>query len=61
MMQSSDTANSKGDLGDLRDMDIEWDMQPSEKGDEQQQQQQQQISMDSDQPQAPVGTPEANS
>ena len=39
-------------------MDIEWDMQPSE-GDEQQQQQQQQISMDSDQPQAPVGTPEA--
>ena len=38
---------------------IEWDMQPSEKGDEQQQQQQQQISMDSDQPQAPVGTPEA--
>ena len=39
-------------------MDIEWDMQPSEKGDEQQQQQQQ-ISMDSDQPHAPVGTPEA--
>ena len=59
--ESSDTAPSKGDLGDLRDMDIEWDMQPSEKGDEQQQQQQQQISMDSDQPQAPVGTPEANS
>ena len=58
--ESSDTAPSKGDLGDLRDMDIEWDMQPSEKGDEQQQQQQQ-ISMDSDQPQAPVGTPEANS
>ena len=47
-----------GDLGDLRDMDVEWDMQPSEKGDEQQQQQQQ-ISMDSDQPHAPVGTPEA--
>ena len=60
-VESSDTAPSKGDLGDLRDMDIEWDMQPSEKGDEQQQQQQQQISMDSDQPQAPVGTPEANS
>ena len=59
--ESSDTAPSKGDLGDLRDMDIEWDMQPSEKGDEQQQQQQQQISMDSDQPQALVGTPEANS
>ena len=59
--ESSDTAPSKGDLGDLSDMDIEWDMQPSEKGDEQQQQQQQQISMDSDQPQAPVGTPEANS
>ena len=59
--ESSDTAPSKGDLGDLRDMDIEWGMQPSEKGDEQQQQQQQQISMDSDQPQAPVGTPEANS
>ena len=58
--ESSDTAPSKGDLGDLGDMDIEWDMQPSEKGDEQQQQQQQ-ISMDSDQPQAPVGTPEANS
>ncbi len=58
--ESSDTAPSKGDLGDLRDMDIEWDMQPSEKCDEQQQQQQQ-ISMDSDQPQAPVGTPEANS
>jgi hypothetical protein len=58
--ESSDTAPSMGDLGDLRDMDIEWDMQPSEKGDEQQQQQQQ-ISMDSDQPQAPVGTPEANS
>ena len=57
--ESSDTAPSKGDLGDLRDMDIEWDMQPSEKGDEQQQQQQQQISMDSDQPHAPVGTPEA--
>ena len=56
--ESSDTAPSKGDLGDLRDMDIEWDMQPSEKGDEQQQQQQQ-ISMDSDQPHAPVGTPEA--
>ena len=56
--ESSDTAPSMGDLGDLRDMDIEWDMQPSEKGDEQQQQQQQ-ISMDSDQPQAPVGTPEA--
>ena len=57
--ESSDTAPSKGDLGDLGDMDIEWDMQPSEKGDEQQQQQQQQISMDSDQPHAPVGTPEA--
>ena len=56
--ESSDTAPSMGDLGDLRDMDVEWDMQPSEKGDEQQQQQQQ-ISMDSDQPQAPVGTPEA--
>tara|TARA_B000000557_G_scaffold44561_1_gene33261 strand:+ start:738 stop:2915 length:2178 start_codon:yes stop_codon:yes gene_type:complete len=56
--ESSDTAPSKGDLGDLRDMDVEWDMQPSEKGDEQQQQQQQ-ISMDSDQPHAPVGTPEA--
>ena len=56
--ESSDTAPSKGDLGDLRDMDIEWDMQPSEKGDEQQQQKQQ-ISMDSDQPHAPVGTPEA--
>ena len=56
--ESSDTAPSKGDLGDLSDMDIEWDMQPSEKGDEQQQQQQQ-ISMDSDQPHAPVGTPEA--
>ena len=56
--ESSDTAPSKGDLGDLRDMDIEWDMQPSEKGDEQQQQQQQ-ISMDSAQPHAPVGTPEA--
>ena len=54
--ESSDTAPSKGDLGDLRDMDVEWDMQPSEKGDEQQQQQ---ISMDSDQPHAPVGTPEA--
>ena len=57
--ESSDTAPSKGDLGDLRDMDVEWDMQPSEKSDEQQQQQQQQISMDSDQPHAPVGTPEA--
>ena len=57
--ESSDTAPSKGDLGDLSDMDNEWDMQPSEKGDEQQQQQQQ-ISMDSDQPHAPVGTPEAN-
>ena len=56
--ESSDTAPSMGDLGDLRDMDVEWDMQPSEKGDEQQQQQQQ-ISMDSDQPHAPVGTPEA--
>ena len=56
--ESSDTAPSMGDLGDLGDMDIEWDMQPSEKGDEQQQQQQQ-ISMDSDQPHAPVGTPEA--
>ena len=57
---SSDTAPSMGDLGDLRDMDIEWDMQPSEKGDEQKQQQQQ-ITMDSDQPHAPVGTPEATS
>ena len=56
--ESSDTAPSMGDLGDLRDMDVEWDMQPSEKSDEQQQQQQQ-ISMDSDQPHAPVGTPEA--
>ena len=56
--ESSDTAPSMGDLGDLRDMDVEWDMQPSEKGDKQQQQQQQ-ISMDSDQPHAPVGTPEA--
>ena len=56
--ESSDTAPSMGDLGDLRDMDVEWDMQPSEKGDEQQQQQQQ-ISMDSDQPHSPVGTPEA--
>ena len=56
--ESSDTAPSMGDLGDLRDMDVEWDMQPSEKGDEQQQQLQQ-ISMDSDQPHAPVGTPEA--
>ena len=56
--ESSDTAPNMGDLGDLRDMDVEWDMQPSEKGDEQQQQQQQ-ISMDSDQPHAPVGTPEA--
>ena len=48
-----------GDFGDLGDMDIEWDMQPSEKGEEQQQQQQQKLGIDQDQPQAPVGTPEA--
>ena len=48
-----------GDFGDLGDMDIEWDMQPSEKSEEQQQQQQQKLGIDQDQPQAPVGTPEA--
>ena len=48
-----------GDFGDLGDMDIECDMQPSEKSEEQQQQQQQKLGIDQDQPQAPVGTPEA--
>ena len=48
-----------GDFGDLGDMEIEWDMQPSEKGEEQQQQQQQKLGIDQDQPQAPVGTSEA--
>ena len=54
----SEGEEGAGDFGDLGDMDIEWDMQPSEKG-EQQQQQQQKLGIDQDQPQAPVGTPEA--
>ena len=55
----SEGEEGAGDFGDLGDMDIEWDMQPSEKGEEQQQQQQQKLGIDQDQPQAPVGTPEA--
>ena len=53
----SEGEEGAGDFGDLGDMDIEWDMQPSEKGE--QQQQQQKLGIDQDQPQAPVGTPEA--
>ena len=55
----SEGEEGAGDFGDLGDMDIEWDMQPSEKSEEQQQQQQQKLGIDQDQPQAPVGTPEA--
>ena len=55
----SEGEEGAGDFGDLGDMDIECDMQPSEKSEEQQQQQQQKLGIDQDQPQAPVGTPEA--
>tara|TARA_R100001510_G_C7649184_1_gene206577 strand:- start:70 stop:2253 length:2184 start_codon:yes stop_codon:yes gene_type:complete len=53
----SSDAGDMGDLSDLGDKDIEWDMQPSN---EKQDGQQQQVSIDSNQPHAPVGTPEAN-